>query len=206
MTISGWQLERLSGPDVEPVTLEEAKRQSEIDADLTYHDDDLLDSISAARELAEDYCHQTFCPTQWRLTLRRFYTTGGYGGAIALPMGPLIELSAVTYLDRDGVRQPLDLACVEVSRASKPPWINAAWPASYLERADSIQIDYWAGYPVVGSPGVPVNVPKRVKQAIKMLTGHWYANRESVVAETRIVPSDMLYSFERALDQLKQYP
>lgn len=203
MTISGWQLERLSGPDLEPVTVAEVKIQCKIDADQTIEDEALADDISAARELAEDYCHQTWCPTLWRLTLMRL---PGWHDPIQLPMGPLLELVSVTYLDSHAVRQTLDLTTLEVSLASKPPWIRGFWPSDMLVRAGAVQIDYWAGYPVEGSPAVAVNVPKRVKKAVKMLVAHWYANRESVVAETRITPVDVPYSFERALDQLKEYP
>jgi hypothetical protein len=38
-----------------------------------------------------------------------------------------------------------------------------------------VQITYLAGY------GGAANVPAPAKHAIKMLVGHWYANRESVL-------------------------
>lgn len=206
MTTSGWQLERLSGPEIEPVTLAEAKRQCRIDDDLTAEDEDIQDDITAARELVEEYTHRTMCSTLWRLTLNAF---PGWCDVIDLPMGPVQSIQAITYLDRDGVSQQIDLSTLEQSLRSRPPWIGpwrTSWPGGALCKAGAIQVDYWAGFAGEGSPQDSSKVPKRVKKAIKMLVAHWQANRESVVAETRIIPSEMLYSFERALDDLKDYP
>lgn len=205
MIISGYQLDRLSGPELDPLSLAEAKRACRIDEDQTVEDQDVLDMITSARELVEEFTHRTMCTTLWRLTLDRFpYSCD----ALALPMGPLQELQAIGYLDAAGAAQTIDLSTLEVSRTSRPPWIRpfrSFWPG-ISGRACAITVDYWAGFAGQGSPEDASGVPKRVKQAMRMLVAHWYANRESVVAETRIVPSDMLYSFERSLDDLKDYP
>ena len=52
-----------------------------------------------------------------------------------------------------------------------------SWPSLY-PRDDAVQIEYVAGY------GAAASVPQVFKQAILLLVGHWYANRESSIVGT----------------------
>jgi len=54
------------------------------------------------------------------------------------------------------------------------PLYLSVWPSVRLDDK-SVQISYLAGY------GGAANVPTPAKHAIKMLVGHWYANRETVL-------------------------
>jgi uncharacterized phiE125 gp8 family phage protein len=55
------------------------------------------------------------------------------------------------------------------------------WPNVRLDDK-AVQITYLAGY------GGAANVPKPAVHAIKMLVGHWYANREAIGSAGQNVP------------------
>lgn len=207
MTTSGYQLRRLNGPEIEPVTRERAKRQCKVDADLTDEDEDFDEWIATARELAEDYTHRTLCESQWELALDDFPRIGDR--RIPLPMGtPLIAVTSVSYLDAEGVRQYItDFQAAEDEPAWIAPAAGSVWPAAKCQ-ARSVLVEFWSGYRGAGSPPDASAIPKKAKQAILMLVGHWYANRESVTSssDARSAPVEVPYSFERALDPLKVYP
>lgn len=209
--LTGWQLKRIQGPDIEPVSLSAAKRHLRVDDDLTDDDPDILDWIAAAREAAENYMHRTVAESTWIYSGPSFPRELQPGtGRLELPMGPLLRMNRVSYIDRStGARTDLDLtdpAQIQVSADDMPPWLySQCWPASD-GRVGSVEIEYVAGYPVIGSPATDVACPKLIKAAMRMLIGHWYTNRESVVAETRIAPAQVPMSFEYALDPLKVYP
>jgi uncharacterized phiE125 gp8 family phage protein len=208
MTSSGYQLRRLFGPEVEPITVAEAKAHCRVDADLTAEDDLFAGWITAARELAEDYTKRTFCESVWELWLDDFPRFSD-DLRVVLPMGaPFVAVESVSYLSTNGDR--VELAGYEVLPDEPPairpsPW--TVWPVVSCA-AGAVRVRYRAGYVGEGSPAGAEAVPQRVKQALRMLVGHWYANRESVTAggSTGAAPVEVPYSFERALDPLRVYP
>lgn len=208
MILSGWTLKRISGPEIEPVSLQQAKRQCKVDDDITDEDPDILDWITSARELAEDYTKRTLVESTW-LYAGPAFPFHGPDHRLFLPMGPLIRLVNVSYIDATGAPQTLDPSDpnqLQVAADDMPPWLYApTWPQTNGQ-VNNVAIEYVAGYPVIGSPATDVDCPRKAKTAIRFLVGHFYTNRESVVAETRIAPAEMPYSFERALDTLKVYP
>lgn len=208
MTTSGWQLRRIVEPQIEPVSVEEAKSQCLIDADITKFDTDLRDWIKAARELAEEYTKRSFIEQVWVYSSPAFPADGCSwdDAGIPLPRGPVIRINSVTYLDNDGARQALtDAQYLQVLDDDPPrlfPAYNTFWPTGRAQQG-AVQIEYVAGYAAAGSPVDAENVPARAKQAIKLLVGHWLACRE---AGAPVVLNEIPYGFERSLDSLRIYP
>lgn len=167
-----------------------------------------MDIVAACREMAEDYCHRTFIDTTWELTTSCFPASLWCPTEMPLPMGPIIELLSLAYVDPTGAQQQIDVSTLQTMLRSEPPFILPAWgtqwPSNRIQ-TNGVVLTYRAGYPS-GSPPDANAVPKKVKQAIKMLTGHFYKNRESVSTETRQIPSIMPQGFEWLLDPLKVYP
>lgn len=164
-----------SAPSVEPVSLTEAKAH----LNVTGTGDDALIGglITAARELAEGFTRRAFVEQTIELKMDSF-PANNY--PIELPRPPLISISSITYLDADGTLRTMT-ATTEylVNTHSQPGRVYLAydqsWPTTRtLENA--VTITFKAGY---GSAAA--NVPQRVKQAILLLVGHWYANREEIV-------------------------
>lgn len=189
MTNCGYQLRKVSGPEIEPVSLEDARRQLKIDADIT-GDDPLIENvwIPAAREAVEDYCGITLCETQYILSLEDFPRSGD--GRLVLPRGPVIAILGITYVGNDGVRVPVTDQWNEGGLADVPPWIGSVyggcWPSGRVA-AGSVQVEYRAGYPGAGSPPDAHSVPKRAIQTILSICTRWYEKREMVDVD------DLLY-------------
>lgn len=201
----------ISGPAIEPVTLDEAAAHAQIDADLMTNPQvqtNLTSWIQAAREKVEDWAGISLIERTFELTLR------GFPGpcdeeAIVLPQGPVIQVLSVSYLAGDGTATTLDAAAYELLNLNKVwhlvPKFRTFWP--YMPRRNNgLTIQYRAGYPSAGSPVDAVNVPELAKLAIKQYVAHFGENRESVVAETRIVPVQVPDTFYDLLQSLRVYP
>lgn len=161
-------------PAVEPVTLAEAKAHLRVDGN---EEDALISSlITAAREYAETFQRRAYVTQTWELTLDEWPT----GPEIRLPRPPLQAVESITYRDQSGVEHVLDPATYIVDTRSEPGRVVLApgrcWPSVALAPAGAITVRYVAGYGDTAD-----SVPVKVKQAILLLVGHWYANREAVV-------------------------
>lgn len=177
---SGWQLHRVSGPEIEPVTLLEVKAHAKIDPDITGDDETIEGTyIPAAREAVEDYTSRTMCETTYQVALDDF--PRGIYNRLYLPRGPVVAVLGVSYLQNDGTRLALlDGQWLEGLR-DVPSWIappyNEFWPSG-RQQGGSVVIEYRAGYPGVGSPPDASKVPKRAKQTILAICTRWIENRE----------------------------
>lgn len=175
---NAWTLTRLLGPNLEPVTRAEAKLHCRVDSDITA-DDDLFDAlIIAAREWVEDYTGRALIDQTWQLKF------DGYSfGEFRLHRSPVIAIDSFIY-DLDGVATTLAADQYELDgpRSKWPRLIPAygiSWPVSYWARPLTIQ--FRAGYAnrAVSPTEGAEKVPEVYKQAIKLLVGHFYENREA---------------------------
>jgi uncharacterized phiE125 gp8 family phage protein len=168
----------VEAPEAEPVSLAEAKLH--LRQDIT-DDDTLIGSlVTAARRYCEKRIGQQFVTATWRLAIDAF-PCGVHGGLIELPNPPLVEVDSITYVDTNGEVQTLDESFYQVDASSRPgrlaPVYGQRWPSA-RRQLNAVTIDFVAGY------GAAAAVPETIKQAILLLVGHWYANREAVVVGT----------------------
>lgn len=98
---------------------------------------------------------------------------------IVLPVGPIQSVTALKYLDTAGVEQTLSASLYSADIYSIPPRIYPAygylWPIPQCIQ-NAVRIELVAGYGNAAS-----DVPPGIVHAIKLLVGHWFRNRESVV-------------------------
>jgi len=158
----------LAPPAVEPVTLADAKAFLRV-----AHDDDddaIATLIAAARGHIEAQTRRALISQRWRL-VRDAWPAGGH--IAALPV-PLVAIAAARVLDEDGAPQAIDLDAFTMDAAAAPAIIAfAPWSlAAPGRRTGGIEIDIDAGY---GEE--PGDVPEPLRQAIRLLTAHWYENR-----------------------------
>lgn len=149
----------------EPVTLEDAKLYLRTIAGETDEDDSiLLPMIAAARE----YCENITGRAVARQTIRAYPER--FGGQMRLPRPPIVRVTAIRYTDRKNEVRALNAAdyavddidgCVAISRAPDAP----------LRAINPIEIEYESGYE---------ETPRAIRQAMLLLIGHWYTNREAV--------------------------
>ena len=166
----------VTAPTEEPITLDEAKAHLRVDA--TDEDDVIGPLIEAARQHVENFTHRRLITQTWDYKLDGFPS-----GDLELPLAPLLTSTApvVTYTDSAGASQTWASSNYTVD-APSGPWARRGrlflnygilYPSTRsIDQAVSIR--FLCGY------GGPASVPEPIKLAMKLLFGHWYANREAV--------------------------
>jgi uncharacterized phiE125 gp8 family phage protein len=158
----------VTAPTSEPVTLEEAKTHCRVD----FNDDDALleGHIAAAREYCENFTRRQFVTATYALRM------DDLPDEIVLPRPPLASVTSITYVDATGSTQTLSSSLYTVDTYVEPgrivPAYNATWP-SVRGHTNDVVVTFTCGAAVA-------NVPARAKQAILLLVGHWYENREEI--------------------------
>jgi uncharacterized phiE125 gp8 family phage protein len=110
-----------------------------------------------------------------------------------LPMRPLAEATQVMFdYWRTDVYQPVDPGFFLVSSDYNmfPRIVRArslAWPYYGIPNSRAYRIRFIAGF------GGAADIPSPIKQGIRMLAAHWYANRETVGADGRTVGEDVKF-------------
>lgn len=172
----------LSGPAVEPVTLAEAKLFLRVEHD---DDDDLIAALIAGSRIhVESQTRRALITQTWRLARDAWPQSGRL---FVLPV-PLVSLVAARVYTSASATQALDLSVFTVDKASAPALLAFAAGAlpSPGRAVAGIEIDITAGY-----GAAPENVPGPLRQAIRLLTAHWYENRSLVAAgrDVALVPA-----------------
>lgn len=192
------RLERVSAPATDPVTVAEVKSHCRIDISA---DDTLLDRlIEVARDAIDGPHGAGVCMVsqQWRLSIDHM------PGRIWIPMGPVMSIDEITYLDDGGVRQTLSSDAYtwreERFGARVKPVYNGTWP-TVRHDYDSVQVKFTAGFPgTADSPPTYANIPATLKHAMFLLIGHYYEHREAVYAGHAI---EMPHGYEMLINKFR---
>lgn len=161
-----------AAPEVEPVSLTEAKLHLRVD--IT--DDDALITmlIQSARETVEAITRRALISQTWDMTLDDWPESD----AIEVPLPPLQSVTSITYVDEDGNSATVSASDYSVDTTSDPGRIvldaDASWPSVSLRPANGVTVRFVAGYGAAGS-----DVPAAIRSAILLLVGHLYENREA---------------------------
>ena len=153
--------------------------------------------IVASRQWCENETHRAI-PTQ---TIRvAFDGFPGSSGDIILPKPRLVSVTTVQYIDSDGVTQSLtETTDFVIDKYSEPgiiyPAYNTTWPTTRNVQ-NALTVTYVAGYGAAG-----VDVPQGIKQAMFLIFGHWYENREEVIVGT--ISSEIANAAKALLMQYK---
>lgn len=156
-------------PTAEPLSLAEAKAHCRV---YGADDDGLLAGyIMAARAHAEVYTRRALMTQTLALTI-----DGGWpDDQIVLPKPPLQSVSSITYTDTTGAVQTLAADQYRVDATSHEGTIERAygvtWP-SVRDQSRTIVVTYVTGY---------TQIPEPIRQALLLMVGHFYENREAVI-------------------------
>ena len=176
-------LTRITAPAAEPLTRGEVQdhlRLEREDASLTAKEraaaDTLIDRlITAARRAVESYTGRALITQDWKLNLDRFPA-----GEIELPRPPLEQVTSLEYIEAGGTRRALAKTRYRVDTASEPgraaPAYGENWPDARAGM-NAVTVCFRAGY---GSAGG--DVPADIRQAMLLLIGGFYENRENDVS------------------------
>lgn len=173
------KFKRITAPASEPLSLAEAKDHLRIE---TSDQDSLIAAmIQTARETVEEYLNRKLISQTWTAYFDQWSSV----------MELLPEVSAVNsvkYMDVSNVQQTLSTSVYELTNGTLVGGVrrkyNQDWP-ELLDHSDVIEIEFVCGY------GADTDVPEPIKQAMKLLIGQYYENRESTVVGTINTTLDM---------------
>jgi uncharacterized phiE125 gp8 family phage protein len=180
----------VTGPSAEALTLSEAKAHCRVD--ISDGDGLIAGYILAARHYVEGEIHRPIVSRMYDYTIGFGWPLKGYQVWIDLPCPPLLAVRSVSYVDASGATQVLSPSLYSVltnrPRGAIVPAYNATWP-EVRNQPEAITVRFVAGYTsftdTTTSPSVAVSgpgVPDDLRQALGMLVGHWYENREAVIS------------------------
>ena len=171
---------------IEPIKLQLVQDHLRIDSDS---DQEILSEyIKAARQKFEDDTDYILTNQTYTIYLDSF----PIGQEILLPIYPIQSIQSVKYYDTDGVLQTLSVSNYWTDLNDKHPRITATedeyFPDTQLARVNSVEIALTAGH---ADP--PTTVPSDIKQALYMLVGHYYENRQDAQVGIRVNAIPMGY-------------
>ncbi len=185
---------RVVPPAELPVSLAEAKAHLRVE-----HDDDdalIARQISAATGMLDGYhgrLHRALVRQTWQVDLPGLPP----GGVVRLPLGDAVSVDSIMYRDRAGAVQTLSPADYS------GPVLDGLGPFVRVRNRpdagawdDAVMVRFACGY------GGPDDVPDLIRQAILLLVGHWYAQRETAGEAVAVVPftvSAIIDQFARPL-------
>jgi uncharacterized phiE125 gp8 family phage protein len=185
-----WALRQSVAPTIEPVDLARAKNWLRVDID----DDDALiaDIIATARDYCEGMTGVGMLGQTWQMYLDRFplgdrpeyWPWSAQPGAILLPRYPVQSVTSIVYTDSNGTPTTVagtDYVLDNVSTIPRiVPAANKSWPGTSFAPQNAVVVTFPVGYTLA-------TLPPKLQQAVKMLIGLYYANREDIVIGTRLV-------------------
>jgi uncharacterized phiE125 gp8 family phage protein len=160
-------------PTAYPISLTEAKLHCRLVADAagavayTTEDDLLTGIIAAATGYAESVTRRALITTTFITYL------DAWPADVHLPYPPLQSIVAFAYVDEDGTSTAFTDYTLDVPGNRV---VIDEKPTATLRKTNPIAITYKAGYGDTGA-----SVPGPIKQAILLLIGHYYQNREASV-------------------------
>lgn len=162
----------VSPPASEPVSLAQAKLHLKVDYDA---DDALISSIvSAARQFVERYCNTALITQTVSEQFPRFNSRG-----MALSVAPVQEVSAIQYIDDARNTYELSESVYGVNTYIKPGCIFLRYGQTFpttIPEPNAVTVSYTAGYGDASG-----DVPQPIRQAILLMVGDMYQNRENSV-------------------------
>ncbi len=165
------KLELVTGPATTLVSLAEAKTHLRIEHsnDDTY----ITTLIDVATDIVEEFTRRKLVTQTWNIYFDEFPPY------IDLQLGIVRQVQQVGYFNQDDVFTILPTTDYDVDLIAKPGRIYQAsgksFPQTY-EKANAVKVTF--------DVGNAVEVPSAFKQAILIIVGRYYENRQDVVLGT----------------------
>ena len=165
-------------PTTRPLTITDARRHLNLSTTV---DDGYIDDCVDAATLHIEQLTQHALVSQTRLLKMQTFGDERYvhGRDIFLPRSPLSSVTSITYVDTSGTTQTLSSTAYRSSTGDVPGRVSEAynntWPATRNVQED-VTVTYVAGYGSTQS-----SVPANLRHAVRLIAGHYYRNRESVL-------------------------
>lgn len=195
MTVLSYSDVQSVAPAVEPVTVAEAKRNSDVDD--SYRDVDFSRWITEARKQVE---HDARIALVNQTRIRKIDEFPSERFIILNK--PLVSVTSVQYVDMGGSTQTFSSASYEVDTARHAVFLanSVSWPpVQWIQNAGIITY-------IAGHGSTAATVPEAAKAAILLLVKHRYENPEMVLTGT--ISKEIEYGYRAVIDQLRggNYP
>lgn len=165
----------LSGPALEPLSLDEARAWLRLDG----HDEDELVTalIRAARAAVEQATRRVLLAQSWRLRLDRWPANG----IVEVPLSPLVSLDAVRTFSAANVATLAPLAGFRLDQSAGSRLFCDLPPPQPGRLVGGIEIDVTAGYGMQAEA-----VPAPLRLAMRQLVGFWFEHRGDALHESSV--------------------
>lgn len=161
-----------SGPELEPVSVAEAKAHLRVDGS---EEDALIASLIITSRLhIEAALGLALVAQAWSYFIDRWPR----GRTVVLPVKPIPSISQVRVWAADGTSQTVPATSYLLDGLGSPPrlvWHAASSPPVPGRIANGIEIGLQAGYGEAAA-----DVPAPLRQALLQLVAHWYDHRVPV--------------------------
>lgn len=177
----------VTGPATEPLTY------SEVKAFLRLNDDSeqtfVTTLITIARQIVEGQTWRPLISQTWALQfdaseLNLFISN--------INKAPIISIDSVTYYDLNNALQTLSPTLYETDIYGNPARFRLKSIPSVYDRMGALIVNFVCGYTNAAA------VPQAIKQAMLLIIGHLYENRQDVVTGTQVneIPMASRYLLE----------
>ena len=165
----------VTAPASEPLTLTEVKLYLRVD-DTT--EDNLITSlITAARSLVEGHTWMPLISQTWAMQFDKSELNELIWN---VNKAPLSSFSSVTYYDSNNDLQTLATTEYETDIYGSPARFRLKSVPVVYDRMNALQVNFVCGYANAAA------VPQPIKQAMYMIIGHLYENRQDVITGTQV--------------------
>ncbi len=166
------RLSLVTAPPVEPITTQDMKDHLRIDTDVDLEAEEIESYISAARSWCEIFQNRAYITQTWDWALDSWPKS-----PFSIPLPRLQSISTIKYYDVDETEAVFASSNYQQDIISEPGRVslvwNGAYPSTTLRPINGVIIRFIAGYGTAETA-----VPNNIKQAIRLLVGHMYENRE----------------------------
>jgi uncharacterized phiE125 gp8 family phage protein len=166
-------LSRITAPATGLITLAEAQAHLRVDdATEDSYITALVNAASAYLDARDGVLGEALVTQTWRYSLPMAPLDD-----IALPLGPVVSVTVVKYIDAAGVEQTYSSANYRLADGVVELVDGASWPSA-AERRVAFWVDFVAGY------GAAADVPETIRQLCRLLVGDMFESRAAATAES----------------------
>jgi uncharacterized phiE125 gp8 family phage protein len=167
---------RTVAPTIEPISVAEARRHLRVD---DTDQDELIAGLIAAAAAYLDGHSGILGRSLVNQTWAQKYPQFPSGAVLGLALAPVQSITSVTYYDAANAAQILSSDVYTLLEDVLGPFVtlqaDQSWPSTYC-REDAVTVTFVAGYGATAT-----SVPAPIRQAMLLMIGAWFENREQTV-------------------------